>query len=189
MNAVTPKSRTHTRIKQNAMVVPQNLTEANRAVKAIGVEQRAIDAAVRACEAEIAKLKEKLEAKIAPHLEKRKVHFDGLFAYASVHKAELTVESKTVVLTAGKFLWRYTPPAVLVEDDQKMIDKLKGLDLSDYVRTIEELDREALLRDRTTLKVAGLSFTQREEFVVVPDGIDAKVELKKARTIDASQIS
>lgn len=188
MNAVLKQSAVRTRIKKAKIEVPQNLAEANRSIEVIGDEQRAIDAAVAVCEMQIAALKKKLVEHIAPHLANRKREFDGLFAYASANKAKLTIESKTVVLTAGKFLWRWTPPAVAVESDEEMIAKLKSLGKGKYVRKIEELDREALLADRSKLKIDGLRFTQREDFVVVPDNLASETEIKKSRTIDASEI-
>lgn len=181
------KAMRPTRIKAPQVLSPQNLEEANRFIAVIGREQRAIDEAVLACEEKIEQLKEELAKEIAPYVQERKSFFEGLFAFATANKARLTVESKTVVLLAGKFLWRWTPPAVAVADDEEMIARLKSLGKGAYVRKIEELDREALLADRAKLKIPGLRFTQREEFVVVPDGIDAKSELKKTRTIDADQ--
>lgn len=189
MNAVLKAVPARTRIKKAKIEVPQNLGEANRFIEAIGDEQRAIDAAVAICEKKIAKLKARLERVVAPHLGKRKLAFDGVFAFANANKAKLTIESKTVVLTAGKFLWRWTPPAVTVESDEEMIAKLKLLGKGKYVRKIEELDREALLADRAKLKVDGLRFTQREDFVVVPDNLTSETEIKKSRTIDASEIA
>lgn len=184
MNAVLKPIRT--RIKKPKAPVPQSLGDANLAIHSIGIEQRSIDAAVLECESAIATLKVELAKQIAPHLERRKLQFDGIFAFAHANRARLTVESKTVVLTAGKFLWRWTPPAVAVESDEEMIKKLKSLGLKKYVRKIEELDRERLLANRAKVRVPGLSFTRREEFVVVPSGIDS-TEIKKTKTIPADE--
>lgn len=184
MNAVLkPATTRRTRLKKSAALVPQNLIEANRAIAIIGAEQRAIDAAVLACETAIEKLKSELAKKIEPNLARRKEYFEGLFAFAEAHKASLTVEGKTVVLTAGKFLWRFTPPAVTVDNDAELVAKFKKRGKMKYVRVIEELNREAMLADRAKLAGTGISFSQREEFVVVPSGIETKTELKKSRTI------
>jgi phage host-nuclease inhibitor protein Gam len=180
MNAIATRG---TRLKKDAGAVPQNLTEANRAVALIGTKQRAIDAAVARAEAKVAKIKQELEQEIAGDLASRKEQFDGLFAYASANRATLTVEGKTVVLSAGKFLWRFTPPAVAVDDDAATIAKFKKRGKTKYIRVIEELNREAMLADRAKLALFGIRFSQKEEFVVVPDGFEAKTELKKSRTI------
>jgi phage host-nuclease inhibitor protein Gam len=179
--------KTLNRIKKSRTDAPESLTGADHYVRAIGIAQTKIDEAVAAYEAAVEKLKAELEQTTKPLEKTRNGFLSGLFAFAHAHKKALTIDSKTVLLPSGKFLWRFTPPAVDVENDESMIALLKKRGLTRYIRTVEQLDREALLADRKTLKVAGLRFTQREEFVVVPNDRTAGREIKKTRTIDADE--
>ena len=174
---------TTTRVKRSTTDTPQNLEQTDRFVGLLGNEQARLDALELEAEAEIRQIRENLRKESEPVRKRRNNLMTGIFTFASANKATLIfVEGKkTVELTNGTITWRWTPPAVSVENDEEMIANLKRRGLDEYVRVKEELDRQKLLADRKDLpRVAGLAFTQKEEFVVKPH---ASTEVAKTRTI------
>jgi phage host-nuclease inhibitor protein Gam len=172
---------TATRIKKSNTNIPQNLEQADRAVGQIGTHQAVIDQLEARAAEEIAAIRERLRKESEASRKARNTLMTSVFAFASANKALLTRDSKTIVLTNGSISWRWTPPAVSVEDDEAMIATLRRRGLGEFVRVKEELDRASLLASREELpRIAGLSFTQREEFVVKPSGSS---EVAKTRTI------
>lgn len=123
-------------------------------------------------EAKISALKDEAKKKVSELSKNRDTLTSALFAFAQARKAVLTFHSKTVVVASGLFGWRFTPPAVSTDDsDDVVIARLKRMGLKQFIRVKEELDREMLLAEKPSIR--GVSYTQREEFFVVPntDGV------------------
>ncbi|HEY4493255.1 MAG TPA: host-nuclease inhibitor Gam family protein [Candidatus Paceibacterota bacterium] len=172
-------STSSTRIKRTSVPTPRNLEEADAAVGSIGNHQSLIDRLEANAEARIKEIREELRRTTEGVRKDRNAFMTGLFAFAEANKAILTEDGrKTVTLTNGTISWRWTPPAVSIEDDKEFLKLLHRRGLDHYIRTKEEVDREALLSERP--RITGLSFTQKEEFVVKPAGA---TEVAKTRTI------
>ena len=157
------------RVKKSDTEVPKSLAEANAYVEDVGLAQEALDRLDCAMALAIEAIRAKAKAAKEPLLKERASLVQSIFVYATANRARLTEEGKTVNLLAGKFLWRFTPPATMVANEQALIETLQARGLGEFVRTHESLDRQSLLACRETLEpVPGLSFASREEFVVVP---------------------
>ena len=157
------------RIKKSLTAIPASVAEAAQYLLSIGEKQREINAIKRDTKAKIDTLNKESNEKILGLKKDRDNFFVALFAYAQPRKKSLTSNRRSVPTIAGTFGWRFTPPAVLLQEgktDQDIIKTLKRMGLSDYVRVVEEVDREALLRDRPT--VPGVSYTQIDEFFAKP---------------------
>lgn len=174
---------TKTRIRKTSATVPQNRTEASLAIAKVGSLQSELDRIEAEIEAEVLTIKAKRAKRIEEIRKDRNSTVTGLCAFANANRTELVGESggKTVGFATGTLNWRYSPPAVSVEDDEKMIAYLHKIGRDEYVRTKEELDRESLLRDRETISIRGIGFSQREDFIVKPN--EKCTEVKKTRTI------
>ncbi len=113
---------------------------------------------------------------------------EGLFAYAEAHRDELTNHGKrkTVEVPTGTFGWRMTPPAVTLRGIEQILGSLKSLKLGRFIRTQEEVDKEAMLKEPDVAKtVKGVSIGQHEEFVAKPAELEVEIathvdKLKKA---------
>jgi phage host-nuclease inhibitor protein Gam len=100
----------------------------------------------------------------------RRVH-----VWAEANRDALTSngKTKTVKLAAGEISWRMRPPSVAVRGMAAVIEALKKLKLSRFIRTKEELDKEAVLADPDAVNaIKGISITQREDFVIKPDATE-----------------
>ena len=174
--------------KKLVIGVPKNLEEAARLLAEIGKEQRATDEVRLGLNAAVDKLKAEAMAADEPHQEKISQLVEGLFAFAEARRDELTDggKRKTVEVPTGWFGWRMTPPAVSLHDVKSILESLKTLELKRFIRTKEEVDKEAMLREPEIAKtVKGVSISQHEEFVAKSEQVELEIvtqvkKLKKA---------
>lgn len=156
-------------VKRAAVAAPSDEYEANDFVRQIGEVQRAIERADLEMNARLEEVKRPY-AEEAERLERELTGLvDGLFAYASANKVELTGDGKrkSVQLAAGVFGWRQTPKAVAIKDAKAVLARLKDLKLERFIRTIEEPNKEAMLKEEAVAaSVEGVTISQREEFFV-----------------------
>ncbi len=93
-------------------------------------------------------------------------------------------KKKTVELPTGIFGWRTTPPSVSLKNVKKVMEELKKLGLTQFIRIKEEINKEAILREPDVAKhVKGILITQHEEFVVKPVEVQVEIisDVKKFR--------
>jgi phage host-nuclease inhibitor protein Gam len=177
-----------TRIKKSLTYIPSSLSEAIAYLTSIGSKQREINRVKREAKAKIEAINSDVKKTIEVLTKDRDAFFTSLFTFSSTHKKELTKDTRSQKTDAGTFGWRWTTPYVDIAEgvsDEKIIATLKRKGLTDYIRIIEELDREAMLRDRP--EVPGVSYSQRDEFFAKPklakeDG--RAEELVKTEAID-----
>ncbi len=174
--------------KKVVIAVAKSLDEAAQFLAEIGKEQRATEKIRLGLNAKVNELKAKAMADDEPHQEKISQLVEGLFAYAEAHRDELTDHGKrkTVELPTGTFGWRMTPPAVSLYNVEAILESLKSLKLERFIRTKEEVDKEAMLKEPKVAKtVKGVSIGQHEEFVAKPAELEVEIatqvdKLKKA---------
>ncbi|WP_341276109.1 host-nuclease inhibitor Gam family protein [Actinobacillus equuli] len=79
-------------------------------------------------------------------------------------------KQKTGYFNTGEVQWRQNPPSVRVTKAEQVIENLKLLGLTQFIRTKEEINKDAiLLEPETAQTVAGITIrTGTEEFVVKP---------------------
>lgn len=96
----------------------------------------------------------------------------GVQAYCEAHRDELTNGGKTksANLVTGEVMWRQKPPSVRVSKVEAVIDMLKRLGLNKFVRTKEELNKDAILNEPDEVRgVAGLTIVSgQEQFEINP---------------------
>lgn len=165
-------AKRNARIKAAAAVgVPQTLEECNRAIAEIGVAQRERDRIQADMNDSLAATREAWEAQAKPFADRIKELTAGVQLYCEAHRAELTQagKTKTARLAAGEVSWRMRPPSVVVRGVDVVIDALKRLGLGRFVRTKEEVNKEAILAEPEVAKqVKGLTISQGEDFVIKP---------------------
>ena len=169
--------------KKVVIAVPKSLDEAAQFLAQIGKEQRATDKIRSNINTKVEKLKAKAMADAEPHQEKISQLVEGLFAYAEAHRDKLTDSGKykTVKVPTGIFGWRMTPPAVSLRNVKSILESLKSLGLECFIRTNEEIDKEAMLKEPELAKtVKGVSISQHEEFITKP----AELEVEIATQVD-----
>ncbi len=158
-----------TRIKKRLTAIPASIKEAMAFLASIGAKQREINVIKRETKEEIDRLSAQAKLRIEILTKERDTFFTALFAFASPRKKELTAVTRSQKTEAGTFGWRWTTPYVKFAEgvtDDLVIKNLKAKGLKEYVRVVEEVDREALLRDRP--EIDGISYEQRDEFFAKP---------------------
>ncbi|KKT96721.1 MAG: Mu-like protein prophage FluMu host-nuclease inhibitor protein gam, partial [Parcubacteria group bacterium GW2011_GWA2_45_15] len=62
---------------------------------------------------------------------------------------------------------------------ESILESLKSLKLKRFIRTKEEIDKEAMLKEPETAKtVKGVSISQHEEFVAKPTELQVEVAIQ-----------
>jgi len=174
--------------KKVVIAVPKNLDEAAQFLTQIGEEQRATDKIRLDLNTAVDELRTQAMTEVEPCQKKISQLVEGLFAYAEAHRDELTDggKRKTVEVPTGWFGWRMTPPAVSLRDVKSILESLKSLKLKRFIRTKEEIDKDAMLKEpNLAITVKGVSISQHEEFVAKPAELEVEIatqvdKLKKA---------
>ncbi|MBU2635018.1 host-nuclease inhibitor Gam family protein [Patescibacteria group bacterium] len=153
--------------------VPKSEEEISEFIGKIGKHQRELTQIETDLNDRIEKIKAKAEEYISSHQKAIEELFAGIFIFADKHRDKLTEkgEKKTVCFPTGDILWRRMPFAVSVasRNIKKAIEMCKYLGLERFIRVKEELDKEAMLKEREVAKkIWGVNITQKEQFVVKP---------------------
>jgi phage host-nuclease inhibitor protein Gam len=172
------KTKTN-RIKTAAVEhpVPQTRDGVIEAIARIGTAQRERDRIAADMNDALATLREQYEAEAKPHLECIVELTQGVHLYCEAHREELTNAGKVKfhAFASGEVKWRTRPPSVAIRAADMVIEALKRLGLDRFVRTKEEVNKEAILADAEAVEqIKGITITQKEDFVVQP--WDTKLE-------------
>ncbi len=120
---------------------------------------------------EIAAAKARYEAEAEPKKAEIVALTEGVNIWCAANREELTGGGKVKfhAFTSGEVRWRVTPPKVVIKGVEMVLTALKAAGLTQFIRTKEEISKEAILGDDTVRQqIPGISIQQTEEFVVVP---------------------
>lgn len=162
-----------TRLKAKAQVyVPQTRDDAAADIRKIGDLQRQIARSSADLNDAIAELTAVAQPTLDALGEQLKTLQEGVQAYCEAHRFDLTNEGKvkTANLITGEVQWRQRPPSVSVRGAESVIEALKRLGLGKFVRTKEEINKEAILNEPEEVRgVAGITVVKGvEDFVITP---------------------
>lgn len=162
-----------TRIKSQAapVFVPQTRDQVAEAIREIGSRQRELARLTADMNDELARVKEQWEALAEPHKKRVETLTQGVQIWCEANRDALTQggKVKTAVFTTGEVAWRLRPPSVGVRGAEAVLDALRRLGLSRFIRTKEEVNKEAILNEPAAVQgVAGITINQGEDFVVTP---------------------
>lgn len=166
-------AKTATRLKTKAQVyVPQSRDEAAADIRKIGDLQRQALRTTTEMNDAIAHITQSYQPRIDAINDQLKTLQEGVQGYCEAHRIELTDggKVKTANLITGEIQWRQRPPSVSVRGSDSVIEMLKRLGLSRFIRIKEEVNKEAVLNEPDEVRgVAGLSVvTGVEDFVITP---------------------
>lgn len=162
-----------TRLKNKAQIyVPQTRDDAAADIRKIGDIQRQFTRQQAAMNDAIAEITHANQPMLESMIDQIKTLQDGVQGYCEAHRDELTDggKVKTAQLITGEVQWRQRPPSVSVRGADSVIEMLKRLGLTEFVRTKEEVNKEAILNQPDKVRgVAGLNvITGVEDFVITP---------------------
>ncbi len=165
--------KTATRIKAKAQVyVPQTQDDTAADIRQIGDLERQKLRAMTEMNDAIAEITQNFQPRLDALNEQLKTLQEGVQAYCEAHRDELTNSGKvkTANLITGEVSWRQRPPSVSVRGQEAVIDILKRLGLTSFIRTKEDVNKEAILNEPDKARgVPGLTIvTGVEDFVITP---------------------
>ena len=150
----------------------QHQVPQTRDIRIIGELNREIDRAVLAMNDEIAPITERHQPGIDALKERLKALETGVHAWCEANRNDLTDggKTKTANLITGEVSWRVRPPSVLVRGAEAVIDTLKRLGLSRFVRVEESVNKQAILNEPDAVRgVSGLTISSGvEDFIIKP---------------------
>ncbi len=161
------------RLKTDATAhpVPQNRDQAVEAIAEIGRLQRERDLIQTQMNDELAALRQRYEEQAAPLADRIKALSAGVQVWCTANRATLTQGGKVKFarLASGEIKWRMRPPSVTVRGKDVVIALLKDLGLNRFLRTKEEVNKDAILAEADAVKgIKGITIKQAEDFVIVP---------------------
>lgn len=170
-------------IDTSRVVVPESLAQAADDQKSVGELLHAIQEKERACEKDIAQRRKQTADAIRPLEQEVYRLARGIHGFAQEHRKELTEgRRKTVLLPhGGSFVWYSTPAAVSIRDAKEVLAYLKLHRMKRFIRVKEEVDKEALLRERETAEeIPGVSVRGGKKFALRPPSTKTRVECNVA---------
>jgi phage host-nuclease inhibitor protein Gam len=155
-----------------AVYVCQSRDMAASDIKVIGDLSRQLARISAAMNDEIANVTEKYQQEIDDLKERMQTMQGGVQAWCEANRADLTNggKVKTANLVTGNVLWRQRPPSVAIRGAETVIDNLKRMGFGRFVRTKDEINKEAILNEADAVRgIAGITVvTGVEDFVIEP---------------------
>lgn len=166
-------AKTAKRLKAKAQVyVPQTRDDAAADIRKIGDLQRQALRGQTEMNDAIAHITAQFQPQLEAVSEQLTTLQEGVQAWCEAHRDDLTNggKTKTANLITGEVQWRKRPPSVSVRGAEAVIEALKRLGLSKFVRVVEEVNKEAILNEPDEVRgVAGIKVVKDvEDFVITP---------------------
>ncbi len=159
-------------LRQSNYQAAQNADDAAELIKTLGEKRRAILRIEHAMNDQIADIKHDFEEQALPLKGEVSEIIAAIQAWAETHRDDLTQSGKmkTVKLATGEFNWRTRPPKVSLRGKDKIIAALKGLGLTRFIRSNEDIDKEALLKEKNVAtQIQGITISSAgEDFAISP---------------------
>ncbi|HGO5818002.1 TPA: host-nuclease inhibitor Gam family protein [Mannheimia haemolytica] len=164
---------TKTRMKSATQsAIYQSRDEVQTAIKIIGDKQRELQRLATAMNDELAAI----SASYAQHIDALKEDIKpmqkGVQMWCEVHRNELTDNGKckTGSFVTGEVQWRVKPPSVSVRNAESVIELLENFGLHQFIRTKQEVNKEAVLADPQAVSaIEGINIKSgEEEFIIKP---------------------
>ncbi len=166
------------RVKTDAArFVPQSREEVTDAIAEMGALQRDLqDLEVRMND-ELANIKLKYERQAEVPALRIAALQAGVQVWCDANRRTLTNgdKTKTAHLGSGEVSWHMTPPKVTIRAADVVMEELRKRGLVRFIRTVEEINKEAILADKEAVAgIKGIAISQKEEFIIKP--FEAKLE-------------
>ncbi|ECI5747498.1 host-nuclease inhibitor protein Gam [Salmonella enterica subsp. enterica] len=159
------------RIKSDAVPSPQCRDDVNDAIARIGLAQRERARIQADMNDELAKIKLRFEEEARPFNAEIETLSRGVQTWCEAHRHELTRDGKVKFhnFAAGEIKWRMRPPRVSIRAVENVLETLKRLGLTRFIRVKEEPNKDAMLAEPDAVTgLAGIKLEQKEDFVIVP---------------------
>ncbi len=166
-----------TKLKAKAQIyASQSREDVQADIKTIGDLQREHTRQSADLNDAIAKLTEAAAPRLKSLNEQSQKLQQGVQTWCEAHREELCGKGKSANLVTGEVQWRQRPPSVKVSGAEAVLAWLKVQGLSAFVRTKEEVNKEAMLNEPEKARgIPGITIsTGIEDFAIVPFEIDTQ---------------
>lgn len=166
------------RFKQPAVnhLVPSDKDACAADINRIGTVSRQIAVLQAAMNDEIAAITDRYTGQFTPLQDQLKKLQQGVQIFCEANRDELTQggKSKSASFLTGIVQWRQRPPSVQARGIDAVIEALKQFGLDRFIRTKEEINKEAILNEPTAVAgIAGITIKSGvEDFVIQPFEIE-----------------
>jgi phage host-nuclease inhibitor protein Gam len=165
----------HMTKQREKVYAPKTKEECVEDIKKLGDHLRNHAREVASMNDEIGEITERYSGKLESLLLEINILKKGIEIWVTEHRDELTDNRKvkTVNLITGEVSWHNRPPSVSISRSMKistLIDTLKSLSLDRFIRTAEEIKKEAILAEPDAIKgVKGIRVNRDiEDFSITP---------------------
>ena len=167
-----------TRLKKKATAqVPQTRTECAAQIKLIGDAQRDFERQRAEMNDKIAEITKQYQPSLEALQGRLEILQEGVQAYCEAHREELCGKGKTANLVTGEVSWRTRPPSVSIRGAETVLETLKRIGLSRFIREKSEPNKEAMLNEPDAVKgIAGITIVKDvEDFAITPFEVPVEV--------------
>ncbi|OBW98148.1 host-nuclease inhibitor Gam family protein [Gallibacterium genomosp. 1] len=142
------------------------------AIKQVGDLQRELQRIATHQNDELAAITERYAPQIAELQERIKPLQKAIEVWCEANRAELTNNGKTKTgsFNTGEVQWQQRPPSVLIRKAEDVLERLRQLGLSRFIRSKDEPNKEAMLAEPDiAATVTGITIKKGvEDFVITP---------------------
>jgi phage host-nuclease inhibitor protein Gam len=172
--------------KKGAIAAPRKIAipddeVANAVIESLGAGVRELQRLELELQEHVAGLKASFEEEAAPIKTAIEEHALALQAYCTAHRERLVAPgTKTATMPSGRLQWRDLPRSVSLRKVDDVIARCKQLKLTQFIRTKEEVDKEAMLRDAKLAEtIAGVTIrSPGEQFYIKPAALDVELDAR-----------
>lgn len=151
---------------------PQSTNDCAADIKKLGDLQRDFARHQADMNDEIAAITKRYQPKLEQLSERITTLQQGVQTYCEANRETLTNAGKvkTANFITGEVQWRQRPPSVAIRGADAVIETLKRMGLTRFVRTKDEVNKEAILNEPNEVRgIAGITVvTGVEDFVIAP---------------------
>ena len=154
-----------------AASVPQSKTDCAAYIKNLGDVQRDFERQRADMNDAIATITKNYQPTLESMGARLQALRSGIQTWCESNRATLCEgQSKTANLITGEVSWRQRPPSVGIRGADTVIETLQRMGLERFVRTKEEINKEAMLNEPDAVRgIAGISMVSGvEDFSITP---------------------
>jgi len=152
--------------------VPQSCEDAVQQLGRVGSLRREIKSHIDAGSDRLKAIAEETDAAIAPLKSELAAVEQGLQTWCEANRDGITSGGKVKFAAFGTGIvrWRARPPKVTIRGAEVVMESLKALGLTRFLRVKEEVNKDAMLADPEAARaIAGVTISSEgEDFVIEP---------------------
>lgn len=175
-------------------MIPGSRKEAEEFVHRVGILRREISAVISGAEAKIAEIQKAVADSTDSPSQEIQDLLEGLFVFLETSGPDLIEDSsrRSIVLGTGVIGERLSPWKVELKGVEEVLGELDRMGLARFVRTIREVNKDAMLATETDRNLAatvkGVNVVREDTFYVKPTELGEDVTRLRRITIGKERV-